>query len=99
MNHLRDSICQREFKVLTFEWMSLIKINKAVQAVKSNLINKVVLGLSILLFGFDSTVLHSSFTPDVLKNLRLVLHPMYYCKNFIGTVVVTSRFSWLFSLL
>lgn len=64
VNHLRDSICQREFKVLTFEWMSLIKIDEAVQAVKSNLINKVVLGLSIFLFGFDPTVLHSSFSPE-----------------------------------
>ena len=73
MNHLRNSICQREFKVLTFEWMSLIKIDEAVQAVKSHLINKVVLCLTILLFGFDPAVLHSPFSPNVSEKVRLVL--------------------------
>jgi len=47
--------------------MRLIKVNEAVQAVKGHLINKVVLCLAILLLGFDPTVLHSSFTPDVME--------------------------------
>ena len=76
--HLRDSICQRQFKVHTFEWMSLIKVDEAVQAVKCHLINKVVLCLSILLLGFDPAVLHFSFTPNVFRKSHVKAQPRSY---------------------
>jgi len=66
VNHLWNSICQSEFKVHTFERMSLIKVDEAVQAIKGHLINKVVLCLAVLLLRFDPTVLHSPFTPNVM---------------------------------
>lgn len=77
VNHLRNSIRQSEFKVHTFQWMSLIKVNEAVQAIEGHLINKVVLCLTILLLRFDPTVLHSPFTPDVMEKPPMSIDNIY----------------------
>ena len=68
-NHLRDSLCQGEFKVHAFKWVSLIEVNEAVQAVKRDLINQIILCLSILLLGFNPAVLHFCFPPNVFQKI------------------------------
>lgn len=66
-SHLRNSICQSEFKVHAFEWVTLIEINETVEAVKCHLINQIVLGLAILLLGFDPTVLNFASSPEMVS--------------------------------
>lgn len=73
ITHLRDGICQGEFKVHALEWVSLVEVDEAVQAVKRYLINQVILCLSILLLGFDPAVLHSPFPPNISTTFQVTI--------------------------